>query len=173
MQNNIANNLDLQILCMQIIIKDQEKIMSHPHLSLNKQICHRLYMASNSIIRAYREPLQALNITYPQYIVMMALWEKDEISITHLLERTAIDGSAMTQILKKMTDKGLLQIVPYKHDKRKRYVKLTPQGQELKNLASDIPEQIKCRFTHIDAQQAQQLMDLLDIVVTDLKEAEK
>lgn len=173
MQNNIANNLDLQIFCMQIIIIAQEKIMSHPHLHLSKQMCHRLYMASNSIIRAYREPLQALNITYPQYIVMMALWEKDEISIACLLERTAIDGSAMTQILKKMTGKGLLQIVPYKHDKRKRFVKLTQQGQALKDLANDIPEKIKCRFTHIDAQQAQQLMDLLDIVVTDLNESEQ
>ena len=55
--------------------------MSFENLQLKNQLCHRLYMASNNIARAYREPLRALNLTYPQYVVMMALWEKDNISI--------------------------------------------------------------------------------------------
>ena len=75
--------------------------MSSDQLKLENQLCHRLYMASNSIVRAYREPLNELNITYPQYVVMMALWEKDKITITELLDKTLIDGGAMTQILKK------------------------------------------------------------------------
>ena len=84
--------------------------MSFENLQLKNQLCHRLYMASNNIARAYREPLQALNLTYPQYVVMMALWEKDGITIAQLIEQTAIDGGAMTQILKKMADKSLLAI---------------------------------------------------------------
>ncbi len=74
--------------------------MSINQLKLKNQLCHRLYMASNSIVRAYREPLRELNLTYPQYIVMMALWEQDEITIAELVEKTAIDGGAMTQILR-------------------------------------------------------------------------
>jgi hypothetical protein len=61
--------------------------MSSDQLKLENQLCHRLYMASNSIVRAYREPLRELNITYPQYVVMMALWEKDKITIADLLKK--------------------------------------------------------------------------------------
>ena len=66
--------------------------MSFEQLKLKNQLCHRLYMASNSIARAYREPLAALNLTYPQYVVMMALWERDKITIAQLIDKTAIDG---------------------------------------------------------------------------------
>ncbi|RVU84514.1 MarR family transcriptional regulator [Leucothrix sargassi] len=136
--------------------------MDYPQLKLDKQICHRLYMASNRIIRSYREPLEALGLTYPQYIVMMALWEKDGITIAELLEKTAIDGGAMTQILKKMTDKSLLSIVKSEEDKRKRFIKLETHGRELRHQAAGIPAQIQCSFSDISEQEAQQLIMLLD-----------
>ncbi|KKM18622.1 hypothetical protein LCGC14_1663810, partial [marine sediment metagenome] len=85
--------------------------MKYPQLKLDNQLCHRLYMASNSVVRAYRDALNALELTYPQYVVMMALWEEDKITIAQLLKKTAIDGGAMTQILKKMTDKQLLVVI--------------------------------------------------------------
>jgi DNA-binding MarR family transcriptional regulator len=142
--------------------------MSFEQLTLKNQLCHRLYMASNSIVRTYREPLIKLNITYPQYVVMMALWEQDKITIAALVEKTAIDGGAMTQILKKMADKGLLEIIKDQHDKRKRLVELTQHGQALKIKAVNIPNEISCRFNSIDSMQANQLMQLLDLVVDDL-----
>jgi DNA-binding MarR family transcriptional regulator len=142
--------------------------MPFDQLKLKNQLCHRLYMASNSIARAYREPLNELNITYPQYVVMMALWEQDEITIAELVAATAIDGGAMTQILKKMADKGLLEIIKDEHDKRKRLVQLTKEGKDLKHKAVNIPKQIVCKFTSIDSKLVQQLMQLLDLVVDDL-----
>jgi DNA-binding MarR family transcriptional regulator len=142
--------------------------MSFDQLKLKNQLCHRLYMASNSIVRAYREPLSELNITYPQYVVMMALWEHDKITIAELLDKTMIDGGAMTQILKKMVDKRLLEIIKDDNDKRKRLVQLTQQGQELKIKAASIPNTISCKFTHINSTQASQLMELLDLLVNDL-----
>lgn len=145
--------------------------MSFDQLTLKNQLCHRLYMASNSIVRAYRELLSELNITYPQYVVMMALWEQDKITIAELLEKTAIDGGAMTQILKKMADKNLLNIVKDQKDKRKRLVRLTQQGQALKTEAVNIPNKISCKFASIDSEQAKQLMQLLDCVVNDLAES--
>jgi DNA-binding MarR family transcriptional regulator len=141
-------------------------------LKLKNQLCHRLYMASNSIARTYREPLSELNITYPQYVVMMALWEQDGITIAELVEKTKVDGGAMTQILKKMNDKGLLEIIKDEHDKRKRLVHLTEQGQVLKRKAVNIPKQIACKFTSIDSVQVAQLMQLLDLVVDDLSVSE-
>jgi DNA-binding MarR family transcriptional regulator len=145
--------------------------MSINQLKLKNQLCHRLYMASNSIVRAYRELLSVLNITYPQYVVMMALWEQDKITIAQLVEKTAIDGGAMTQILKKMADKSLLNIVKDQQDKRKRLVKLTQQGQALQLDAVNIPNKISCKFNSIDSAQVKQLMQLLDLVVNDLGES--
>ncbi|MFT4810278.1 MAG: DNA-binding MarR family transcriptional regulator [Glaciecola sp.] len=145
--------------------------MSINQLKLKNQLCHRLYMASNSIVRAYRELLSVLNITYPQYVVMMALWEQDKITIAQLVEKTAIDGGAMTQILKKMADKSLLNIVKDQQDKRKRLVQLTQQGQALKLDAVNIPNKISCKFNSIDSAQVKQLMQLLDLVVNDLGES--
>jgi DNA-binding MarR family transcriptional regulator len=145
--------------------------MSINQLKLKNQLCHRLYMASNSIVRAYRELLSELNITYPQYVVMMALWEQDKITIAELVEKTAIDGGAMTQILKKMADKSLLNIVKDQQDKRKRLVQLTQQGQALKIEAVNIPNKISCQFNSIDSEQVKQLMQLLDLVVNDLGES--
>jgi DNA-binding MarR family transcriptional regulator len=145
--------------------------MSINQLKLKNQLCHRLYMASNSIVRAYRELLSELNLTYPHYVVMMALWEQDKITIAQLVEKTAIDGGAMTQILKKMDDKSLLNIVKQQQDKRKRLVQLTQQGLALKLDAVNIPNKISCKFNSIDSAQVKQLMQLLDLVVNDLGES--
>jgi DNA-binding MarR family transcriptional regulator len=103
---------------------------------------------------------------------MMALWEQDGITIAELVEKTKVDGGAMTQILKKMNDKGLLEIIKDEHDKRKRLVHLTEQGQVLKRKAVNIPKQIACKFTSIDSVQVEQLMQLLDLVVDDLSVSE-
>ena len=162
---------------MQIKIKNKYKykntykgiVMPFEQLKLKNQLCHRLYMASNSIARAYRSPLAEINLTYPQYVVMMALWEKDQITIAELIEKTAIDGSALTQILKKMTDKKILAVVKDEQDKRKRHIQLTNEGQALKLKAAHIPNEIRCKFDSIDATQSLQLMQALDLVVNDLK----
>ncbi|MFT6086734.1 MAG: DNA-binding MarR family transcriptional regulator [Glaciecola sp.] len=144
--------------------------MPFDQLKLKNQLCHRLYMASNSIVRAYREPLSELNITYPQYVVMMTLWEQDDLTIAELVEKTAIDGGAMTQILKKMANKSLLEIIKDDQDKRQRFVQLTQQGQSLKLKAVNIPAKISCKFDNINNEQTQQLMQLLDLVVKDLSD---
>ncbi len=71
-------------------------------LKLENQLCHRFYTLSNAFTRAYRPLLKALDITYPQYVTLMALWETDDITIAELLEKTVIDGGAMSLILKKL-----------------------------------------------------------------------
>jgi len=157
---------------MQIKIFSKGAAMSFEQLQLKNQLCHRLYMASNSIARTYRTLLIEINLTYPQYVVMMALWEEDKISIAALIEKTAIDGSALTQILKKMADKALLTVIKDESDKRKRHIQLTTQGLSIKHQAADIPKQIQCKFNSIDSAQAEQLMHLLDLVVHDLNNEE-
>lgn len=137
-------------------------IMSFDQLKLKNQLCHRLYMASNGIIRHYRESLDALDLTYPQYIVMMALWEQDDVSIAQLIETTSIDGSALTQILKKISQKSLIEVVRDDQDRRKRWVKLLPKGQELIHKACDVPSQIGEQLSGFNSQDAEDLTNLLD-----------
>ena len=85
-------------------------------LKLENQLCHRFYTLSNAFTRAYRPLLKALDITYPQYVTLMALWETDNVTIAELLDKTAIDGGAMSLILKKLEDKGFLMITKDKTD---------------------------------------------------------
>jgi len=125
-------------------------------------------MASNGIIRIYRPLLDALNLTYPQYVVMMALWEQDGITIQTLLENTSIDGGAMTLILKKMKDKELLSITKNDQDKRKKLIHLLPCGVALKSKAVDIPDKVKCAFPNIAKADVMQLITLLDLLCADL-----
>ena len=143
--------------------------MSYKQLKLENQLCHRLYMASNSIIRAYREPLSQLNLTYPQYLVMLALWETDHVTIAELTQKTSIDSGAMTQILKKMAEKELLLVIKDKDDRRKRFVMLSRSGKEMQEEASQIPEKIKCQFSSISPEQLTTLMSLLDLTINDLR----
>lgn len=132
------------------------------HLKLENQLCHRFYLLSNAFTRAYRPLLDQLDITYPQYIVLMALWEKDNITLSSLTEKTGIDAGALTQILKKLSSKSLLAIEKSDSDKRVKYVQLTPKGNALKSDAAAIPPQMFCKFNDMSPTEIDTLMQLLD-----------
>lgn len=131
-------------------------------LKLENQLCHRFYTLSNAFTRAYRPLLKALDITYPQYITLMALWEANNITIAELLERTAIDGGAMTLILKKLNEKQFLTIEKDEHDKRVKRVMLTEEGKSKKQIAQDVPSQMLCKLEGMSHEESVQLRYLLD-----------
>ena len=131
-------------------------------LKLERQLCHRFYTLSNAFTRAYRPMLKDLDITYPQYVVMMALWECDGITIRELLDKTAIDGGAMTLILKKLANKGFLQVTQDPKDKRVRRVHLCEAGKAAKTQAKEVPEKMLCKLNAMTQQDAKQLITLLD-----------
>lgn len=131
-------------------------------LKLENQLCHRFYTVSNAFSRAYRPLLKSLDITYPQYVVLMALWEQDDIPISALLRRTRIDGGAMTLILRKLQDKGYLALNADPHDKRSRRVRLTKVGTDARTQAETIPLQMVCNLNSLTAEEAIQLRDLID-----------
>lgn len=131
-------------------------------LKLKNQLCHRFYTASNAFTRAYRPLLSALDLTYPQYIVMLALWEKDKISIAELLGVTRIDGGAMTLILKKLEAKGFIRVQPGEKDKRVREICLTEEGANLKADAHDVPARLLCQVDAISEEEARTLISLID-----------
>lgn len=131
-------------------------------LKLENQLCHRFYTVSNAFTRAYRPLLKGLDITYPQYVVLMALWEKDGITIQALLDSTHIDGGAMSLILKKLLGKEYLEIKVGEKDKRTRFVYLSKKGKEAESIAAEVPQQMLCKMDKINMEEMKQLISLID-----------
>lgn len=117
---------------------------SPPHLQLDNQVCLSLYSATNALLRAYRPLLEPLNLTYPQYLVMLALWEADGLSVTEICARTRLDTGTVTPLLKRLAAKGFLTRGRSTTDERRRVIELTTQGRRLRERAEDVPEQLAC-----------------------------
>lgn len=137
---------------------------------LDNQLCHRLYVASNVFTRAYRPLLQSLDITYPQYIVMMAMWEDKNLSVSDLVAKTRIDPGSMSLILKKLASKGFLRVTPSETDKRVKYVELTEKGEQSQTQAMDIANSMFCNLGNVDPADLEQLKELLDKLTNNLNQ---
>ena len=120
--------------------------MTNPSLlSLDLQICHALYSATNALIRAYRPLLEPLDLTYPQYLVMLALWEESELSVTQICQRTRLETGTVTPVLKRLEGKGLIVRGRSETDERQRVISLTEEGITLKQAAQQVPIQMACQ----------------------------
>ena len=114
-------------------------------LRLENQICFPMYVASKEIVRRYIPLLSALDLTYTQYITLLALWEKDHITVKELGEKLYLDSGTLTPLLNKLEKKGY--IIKNKSDKdgRELVVIVTDKGHELKKKALEVPPEIaKC-----------------------------
>ncbi len=114
------------------------------YLKLDKQVCHSVYSAANALVRAYRPLLEPLDLTYPQYLVMLSLWENDGVNIKHISEHTRLDSGTLTPILKRLEQKQLLQRLASPEDERQKVITLTRAGKNLRRKAEVIPQQIYC-----------------------------
>ena len=113
--------------------------------------------------------LEKLDLTYPQYIVMMGLWEKKEATVQQIHNCTKIDGGSLTQILKKLSTKGYITLTPTKEDKRVKVVSLSPEGEKLQTVAASVPEQMVCKFKGLDPQDFEDLKKILDKINAELE----
>ena len=123
--------------------------MSKPEydqIKLSNQLCFSLYSANNAVIRAYRPFLEKIELTYSQFIVMMALWERDGISLKVLSQQTKLDSGTLTPLLKRLEKKGFLIRTRSKEDERLRILSLTDDGWALRDKATKIPELVKCKI---------------------------
>ena len=109
-------------------------------LRLENQLCFPLYAASREIIRHYRPHLDALNLTYTQYITMMVLWEKREISVKQLGKRLYLDSGTLTPLLKSLEAKGYVTRTRSESDERVVLVRLTGTGLALQDEALSVPK---------------------------------
>lgn len=113
--------------------------MTYEQLKLENQLCFPFYAVSRLITRAYQEDLDVLGITYPQYLVMMVLWENDNITVNEIAEKLILNTNTITPLLKRMEVMELLQRTQSKVDQRKVLVSLTEAGLAMKDRAAQIP----------------------------------
>ena len=143
--------------------------MNYNNLKLKNQLCHPLYSAANAIVRAYDPHLKKLELTYPQYLVMMALWEEDKVSISKISEETFIDSGSMTPILKRLTEKKFITITTAKDDRRQKVVSLTKKGDRLKGEAMELFPDLATCYDSITLEEAATLKKLLNKLFLNLK----
>ena len=113
--------------------------MSYEQLKLENQICFPLYAASRLITRAYQNDLDALGITYPQYLVLMVLWEFEKLSVNEIAEKLILNTNTVTPLLKRMEAQLLLMRIQSKTDQRKVIITLTEKGKNMQINAAEIP----------------------------------
>ena len=111
-------------------------------LKLDNQLCFPLYAASREIIKRYRPFLDALDLTYTQYIAMMVFWEEKRISVKNLGKKLFLDSGTLTPVLKSLEQKGFVRRYRSTEDERVLIVELTAEGEALKDRALTIPEDV-------------------------------
>ena len=111
-------------------------------LKLDNQLCFTIYAASREMTKLYRPLLNKLDITYPQYLTLLALWEQDGLMVKEIGERLYLDSGTLTPLLKRMEAQGLIVRKRVAADERKVEITLTMAGQALKEEAYCIPEKI-------------------------------
>lgn len=120
--------------------------MEEELIKLENQVCFPLYSAANAVIRAYRPLLDALDLTYSQYLVMMVLWQQNGINVKELGAKVNLDSGTLTPLLKRLENKGVVVRKRGEHDERVRELFLTDQGQSLKLAALEVPQKLRCKF---------------------------
>lgn len=110
--------------------------------TLDDQLCFALYSAGLALTKVYRPILDELDLTYPQYLVMMCLWERDDVAVRDLGDRLHLDSGTLTPLLKRLEARGLLRRVRDPEDERRVLIGLTDPGRALGERAAGIPAKI-------------------------------
>ncbi|RUP26914.1 MAG: MarR family transcriptional regulator [Mycolicibacterium sp.] len=115
-------------------------------LTLDRQLCFALYSASRAMTAAYRPILSELNLTYPQYLVLLVLWEEERVTVGRLGERLQLDSGTLSPLLKRLEANGFIRRERSLQDERQVEVTLTPAGRKLEGKAQCIPQQLGARM---------------------------
>lgn len=138
-------------------------------LKLDNQLCFALYVCSKEIIRKYKPILDPLGITYTGYITMLALWEKDDITVKELGKKLYLDSGTLTPLLKKLESSGFIERSRSQSDERNVFIKLTEEGRNLKSKAEHVPQDLICS-TDLNMDNAAKLLSRLHILMEQIQE---
>ena len=138
-------------------------------LKLENQLCFPLYVASKYVVRSYTPILEEFDLTYTQYIAMMAMWERQSLSMNELGKILYLDSGTLTPLVNKLIKKGYLQKQIDLNDKRMISITLTEKGANLKREMKQVPSKVaKC--INVDKEEAQALRRYLDKIITSYEE---
>ncbi len=124
--------------------------MPYDQLKLENQLCFPLYAASRLITKEYQPYLDKLGITYPQYLVLMILWEEENKTVNEIAKKLILNTNTITPVLKRMEQQGLVMRQRSGEDERKVLVKLTENGQAMQEAAAQIPLELVKRLSESD-----------------------
>lgn len=113
-------------------------------LLLREQLCFALYSTMLGVNKVYRKLLRRLGVTYPQYLVLLVLWEQDALTVSQIGKSLFLDSATLTPLLKRMENLGLLKRTRAKSDERQVVVSLTAQGRKLKKSARAVSQEMFC-----------------------------
>jgi len=149
--------------------------MISEHLKLDNQLCFPIYAASRLIIRSYQPYLDKLDITYPQYLVMLVLWEKDEMTVNAISKKLILNTNTITPLLQRMENQHLIVRQRSVIDERRVVVSLTQKGKDLQESAQEIPIQLGTRLVSgkLTVNEMQDLKAKLYILIDELSSFEK
>jgi len=139
-------------------------------LRLDSQLCFALYSASRATTAAYRPMLDDIGLTYPQYLVLLVLWEEKSITVRRLGQRLQLDSGTLSPLLKRLEAAGHVRRDRSPTDERSVEVTLTDAGRELESKAQCIPEQLFAA-TGLDVDQAAELRDVVQRLTIALRES--
>src|SRR5215468_434898 len=120
----------------------RKQLAADQPLRLDNQICFALYSAAHAFNRVYKPLLERLGLTYPQYLVMLVLWERDGVPLKDIGEKLFLDSGTLTPLLKRLEAAQLVRRTRSTEDERQVMISLTPQGQALKEKARAVPQSI-------------------------------
>jgi DNA-binding MarR family transcriptional regulator len=127
-------------------VKARETLPDDDPLTLDRQLCFAVYAAAHAYNRLYKPLLDPLGLTYPQYLVMLVLWEADGLSVKAIGQRLMLDSGTLTPLLKRLEVAGLLARERSRTDERQVIIRLTVAGGALKTKAAGVPIEIASRF---------------------------
>lgn len=127
---------------------------------LDEQLCFAIYSTSLAMSKVYRPLLAKLGVTYPQYLVLMALWNQDQVTVSEIGSRVFLDSATLTPLLKRMEGAGLVERVRSARDERQVIVSLTPAGRDMQKEAGKIMSSVLCA-TQCSKEEAIALKDQL------------
>lgn len=135
-------------------------------LKLDNQLCFALYSASRAMTAAYKPLLDPLGLTYPQYLAMLVLWERDGLRMAELGDRLHLDSGTLTPLVKRLEANGLVTRRRREEDERELEISLTRSGRALRKRALDVPARLACRTGRSAAELSRVREELLKLIET-------
>ncbi len=145
---------------------EQGEILRDP-LLLDNQLCYALYAAAHRMTKSYRPMLERMGLTYPQYLVLLVLWETDGITVSEIGRRLRLDSGTLTPVLKRLETAGLVLRSRRRTDEREVEIALTPNGRDLRAEAVSVRQSVMCQL-HMSEPEIQAMRADLSALIENL-----